>query len=55
MPVCVNVNVNFKIVLMVTQMHTQRMASDPFPVSTIDSIQNLTQTHTQTQTLRVKL
>ena len=45
--VCVNVCVNFNIVLMVTQTHSQRMASDPFPASTIDSIQNLTM-HTQT-------
>ena len=51
----VNVYVKFNIVLMVMQMHMQRMASDPFSVSAIDSIQNLTQTFTltQTQTLSV--
>ena len=29
MPVCVNVNVNFNVVLMVTQTHTQRMGPRP--------------------------
>ena len=30
-PVCVNINVNFNIVLMVTQMHMQRMGLKPIP------------------------
>ena len=53
--VSVNVCVNFNIVLMVTQTHTQRMGLKPSSASTIHSIQNLTQTLMQTHTQMVRV